>query len=502
MKFCLSLIYHFFSFFFLLSHLSFSFSLFTSTRRYFLRESKLHHHHHTYPRVLFNLTQFKNLRSIGGDEITARMLHHKDHLVYNCKVTDNGDGTYGVSVTVERYGAYKLQILCPYRSTPLHWAQSDYDVFVTYNVATGKSTAEGIGLSRAVAAVTAKFTVQLRDRFSNKRLEGVQKGAALYGFLSSNASKALPVTCQHLQDGLHSCEYKAESSGPQTLSMVVGPKTDTLVEDDDHQHIVGSPFTVLVQDGREEGEYSTAVGVGLKHAMAGVPSSFVVTVRDLYGNLRSNPQDRIRAILTSHDDNGAAQAQPVLGRYRGMGDGPSELRATVTPHDLGEYLVTYNAKISGYYRLDVAVEKTTPPEKNVTTPPPATTTPAGPAAANASTAAANASTTNASAAEPTTTPAPTTAASGSRRKLADTTTTTTTTPAPTTTTTTTYTVYGISEIIGSPFHPYVVPAPTKAGTSNCTGIGLSSGVTGVYAPFDVQARDEFGNYREVSVVAV
>ena len=428
------------------------------------------------------------------------MLHHKARLVYHGKVVDNGDGTYAVSVTVERYGEYKLQIICPYRSAPLHWAKSDYDVMVTYNIATGKSTAEGIGLSRAVAAVTANFTVQLRDRFSNKRLEPVQTGADLYGFLTSNKSKALPVTCQHLQDGLYSCEYSAESSGPQTLSVIVGPKTDTLVEDDEHQHIVGSPFTVLVKDGREEGEYSTAVGVGLKHAMAGVESSFVVTVRDLYGNLRSHPQDRIRAILTSHDDNGAAQAQPVKGRYRGMGDGPSQLRATVTPHDLGEYLITYTAKISGYYRLDVAVEKTTASHSTTTAPPTTTLTTSAVNTTKAPSTATTSAINVTSTAPPTTTTANSTNnTSKSRRQLAGTATTTNSTPQ---TTTTSYVVYGVSDIIDSPFHPYVIPAPTKAATSNCSGTGLYTGVAGVFAPFDVQARDEFGNYQEVRVPRV
>ena len=422
---------------------------------------------------------------------------------------DVGDGTYDVSVTVERYGAYKLQIVCAYRSELLPWADSDYDVNVTYNIATGASTAEGIGLSRAIAGVTAKFTVQLRDRFSNKRLEGVQTGEALYGFLTSNNSLALPVTCEHLQDGLHSCEYIAESSGPQNLSVVVGPDTGTLDNSDEYEHIVGSPFTVLVQDGREDGQYSTAAGIGLTHAMAGVPSSFVVTVRDLYGNLRSHPQDRIRAILTSHRDNGAAQGQPVLGRYPGMGDGSSQLIADVTPHNLGEYLVTYTAKISGYYRLDVAVEQITKPQSTTTTPPPAT---ADGTAANATTA--NATDTSTTEADTNTTAANATVthldlppienitssksienitSSNSGRRLDDATTTSTNT---TNSSTTTYTVYGISDI--NTFHPYVIPAPTKAATSNCTGTGLSEGVTGVFAPFDLQARDEFGNYREVS----
>ncbi len=128
------------------------------------------------------------------------------------------------------YGTYAMAIM---DTNDQHVADSPYDIFIDYGPASGMSTAEGAGLSVAVAGVPANFTVQVRDVYSNKRLEG---GDSVLADLTSNSSGVIASTCTHRADGLYDCSYVAQAAGPQTLTVtVVG------------EGIVDSPFTVQVR---------------------------------------------------------------------------------------------------------------------------------------------------------------------------------------------------------------------------------------------------------------
>ena len=93
------------------------------------------------------------------------------------------------------------------------------------------STAEGPALSVAVAGVVSNFTVQVRDIYGNKRLEG---GDTVLVTVTSNSSAGVIVgNCTHRSDGLYDCFYVAQAAGPQQLEIVVAGEA-----------IVDSPFTV------------------------------------------------------------------------------------------------------------------------------------------------------------------------------------------------------------------------------------------------------------------
>ncbi len=189
-------------------------------------------------------------------------------MAYSGACVDEGLGNYTCGVTPNFYGRYAMAIT--HDATDQHVASSPYDIFIDYGPPSGASTATGAGISVAVAGVTTRFRVQVRDAYSNKRLEGGTGDAVTASLTSNSTAGIIGATCVHAAAGLYDCEYVAQAAGPQALSVTVAG-----------QSIVGSPFMVQVLDGAQQGTFTTAAGAGLFGSTAGEVAEFEVTARDL-----------------------------------------------------------------------------------------------------------------------------------------------------------------------------------------------------------------------------
>jgi len=168
---------------------------------------------------------------VGGDFFTMRIINTAARVAYSGECVDEGNGNYSCGVTANFYGNYAMAIM---NSFDEHVAESPYDIFIDYGPASAMSTATGAGLSVAVAGVTANFSVQVRDEYSNERLEG---GDDVQATLTSNSSTGvIDANCTHQAEGLYLCSYVAEAAGPQQLTVTV-----------EGDSIVDSPFTVDVR---------------------------------------------------------------------------------------------------------------------------------------------------------------------------------------------------------------------------------------------------------------
>ena len=130
-------------------------------------------------------------------------------------------------------------------------------------------------------------------------------GAPVQGWEGTAASAALVVA--HFDNGTALVEYTPRVAGEVLLSVLLRSPADG-----EAAHISGSPFQVLVADGPLDGEASEAYGEGLYVAVAGREATFTVAARDAWGNLRSD----------DGRDSGATYSDGRLDYQRRPGTGP------------------------------------------------------------------------------------------------------------------------------------------------------------------------------------
>ena len=107
-------------------------------------------------------------------------------------------------------------------------------------------------------------------------------------------------------------------------------------------NIMGAPFQAVVLPGRTDARRSTARGDGLRLSMAGVPSSFIITAADAYGNERSTCGDNFQVALSG----------PARGRSR------TRVHGLVSEQANGTYIVEYTVTIAGLYEIKVSLGDT------------------------------------------------------------------------------------------------------------------------------------------------
>lgn len=227
-------------------------------------------------------------------------------------VVDVGNGTHLASVRPTVAGRHLLSVT----RQGLHVHGSPFNLLTGHGVAVASaSTAEGGGLFNATVNETAVFVATARDMFGNP---------------VPGANVTSPNGTCHVSFGNGSvvCSYVPMASGQQLLTVEYSG-----------DHISGSPFTVLVADSSvTHGPTSTAQGAGLSLAEAGITATFIITARDVGGNVIDDP-DRDNNANFSVTLTELSNNIVVLGGVSPLGE--------------GRYVASYNATIAGTYELDV-----------------------------------------------------------------------------------------------------------------------------------------------------
>jgi len=162
-------------------------------------------------------------------------------------------------------GTYSLRVKCEGQ----HIKNSPFTVnIVPGPISAGKVVATGDGLSKAVAGEPANFTVHAKDSFGNS----IKTGGAKFDAVLEGREK-VNVDVQDKSDGTYSASYKTAVSGAYFLHVTL---EGTPIKD--------SPFSVNVTPGAASASLSSAEGEGLIKAIAGETATFVVSLKDSYGN--------------------------------------------------------------------------------------------------------------------------------------------------------------------------------------------------------------------------
>ena len=161
----------------------------------------------------------------------------------------------------------------------------------------GKCTAFGRALSQSRAGDVARFTIQPRDRFGNKRRfeqkpTDVFLVAATYlgDENTTEGPKVIEATLKYRkalrgEEAEYAAAFEPILSGNYSLAVqLLDAESNTF------QDIYGSPFTLRVTPGRIFPSKCDASGPGLVGGVVGEKAIFDIVARDVYGNLQPSPK--------------------------------------------------------------------------------------------------------------------------------------------------------------------------------------------------------------------
>jgi hypothetical protein len=282
------------------------------------------------------------MTSTSGSAITIK-LNHMDayppdnenaadpNEVTGSVTTDHGNGFYDVQYTATVSGNNKLSVLI----SGAHIAGSPFTVEIADGaVSGGTSLATGTGLTFAISAKAAFFTVQAKDATHNdKSMDGDTFSVQLTGpsTITGNCNK-------YIAKGKYQCTYTAAKSGNYNL----------IVKDQNNVAIVGSPFSTLVDPAEPDGPLTLPTGTGLSTGVAGVQSPLYIQMRDAQNN-----------DLTAND-----QAHLLMVELIGVGTHPQEdhlvppasFNATIVDTKTqGKYTAHYTPTQSGLFDCHISL---------------------------------------------------------------------------------------------------------------------------------------------------
>eukprot|EP00002_Diphylleia_rotans_P007559 TRINITY_DN1718_c0_g1_i12.p1 TRINITY_DN1718_c0_g1~~TRINITY_DN1718_c0_g1_i12.p1 ORF type:complete len:2907 (+),score=415.17 TRINITY_DN1718_c0_g1_i12:4370-13090(+) len=145
-------------------------------------------------------------------------------------------------------------------------------------------TAEGTGLTSAIAGCRSSFTVKTFDRFLNP-CEAGGKGESLQVALVGS-SGTIDALVTDNNDGSYLVDYLSKKSG--TYSMFVKYGGD---------HIKGSPFRIVVEIAPTCASECHIVGEFLQEYFAGIESTFTIQARDENRNERNEGGDTFQVFM-------------------------------------------------------------------------------------------------------------------------------------------------------------------------------------------------------------
>ncbi|GMH63949.1 hypothetical protein TrLO_g8091 [Triparma laevis f. longispina] len=282
-----------------------------------------------------------------------------------------GDGTFRVDYTPTVSGENKLNVVIngghingsPFTITSQAWLGS---------VRGSTSTATGAGLTSGTAGIQGTFVLQARDVNGNPRTgEGDTftvdlamntlsvRPADLDNMVDDNWGNAAAVlgSCSYFEDGKYNCIYNATVSGTYDMSVV---------EQAGAEHIVNSPFNLVISPAVASATESDVPGVGTRSGTAGDSNVVEVYTRDVFGNylLTGGDHVSVTATLRSHHqsqwERRGATDSVVNGIDAGAITGEVEdvykTSVPVTDMNNGRYMAHFTPPYSGTYDLTGYIE--------------------------------------------------------------------------------------------------------------------------------------------------
>eukprot|EP00698_Gefionella_okellyi_P019273 TRINITY_DN5888_c0_g1_i1.p1 TRINITY_DN5888_c0_g1~~TRINITY_DN5888_c0_g1_i1.p1 ORF type:complete len:5059 (-),score=1335.09 TRINITY_DN5888_c0_g1_i1:98-15274(-) len=250
-------------------------------------------------------------RRVGGDPVTVVI---SGPARPQAVVTDNRDGTYGVSYVPTITGNYQIYVAIKNFTI----AGSPFAMKCSLpRLDAQRCVASGSGLAVAYLNRPSTFVIQARDQFDEPiKEEGIQFHVEI-----AIGDEEVPCQVEDIGGGEYRVSYSPHQMGECVVSVALGDLS-----------ISGSPFYGTVGTDSLDPSRSTASGDGLYNAIAGESTSFIVEARDQFGAVRTHGGDRCEVKAS-----GDVQLQTV-------------------DNDDGTYTVTYQSNRAGTFHLSITLD--------------------------------------------------------------------------------------------------------------------------------------------------
>eukprot|EP00003_Mantamonas_plastica_P006159 TRINITY_DN14_c0_g1_i9.p1 TRINITY_DN14_c0_g1~~TRINITY_DN14_c0_g1_i9.p1 ORF type:complete len:6024 (+),score=1988.35 TRINITY_DN14_c0_g1_i9:844-18915(+) len=278
---------------------------------------------------------FGNNRTMTTDVITVTAVHK----VFNgvsftgtvTKRVPSSFGQYDVVYNATVSGEYNLNVL--FNGVHIQGQPSGSPFSVVMATAPTNlqiSTVYGVGLANTEAGFASSFIIQAKDAFNNNRTvtNDVFNATIIHRDYPHIVLDAPVTSNQGQQEGSYVSNYNATVSGMYDIYI-------TRLE----APIAGSPFTLKVIPTVTHIPRTRAYGVNLFSGTAGSLGTFIVQARDAYDNNRTVTTDSTLALKLTNQQ--FSLAPIVTGNV-----------VSLVPAE-GTYLLTFNATVSGTYKLEV-----------------------------------------------------------------------------------------------------------------------------------------------------
>ncbi|GMH72947.1 hypothetical protein TrST_g2518 [Triparma strigata] len=283
-----------------------------------------------------------------------------------------GDGTFRVDYTPTVSGANKLNVLIngghisgsPFATTSQAWLGS---------VRGSTSTATGSALTTGTAGIQGTFVLQARDVNGNPRTGDGDtftvdlamntlsvRPSDLDTMVDSSwgSAEAVSGSCSYFEDGKYNCIYNATVSGTYDMSVV---------EQAGGEHIVNSPFSLVISPAVASATESDVPGIGTRSGTAGIANVVEVYTRDVFGNYLLTGGDHVSVTATMRNHHqtqwereGGSTAFVVNGAPAAFITGEVEdvftTSVPVTDLNNGRYMTHFTPPYAGTYDLTAYME--------------------------------------------------------------------------------------------------------------------------------------------------
>lgn len=266
-------------------------------------------------------------------------------------------GTFRATYRPLIAGTYDLAIkLINAGSTLSPIAGSPYRVIIHPSPAMGStSQAFGAGLVSTIAGEEAYFTVRLRDQFQNIRRARADVDFSLLQMVAVHYEKkemyySTSKAIVDESDGTYAFVYIANKSGTVELNVKVNGQQVATGSGKDTSAVGSqySPYSIAVTSTTAHALSSTAEGWALKEATSSIPTSFDITIRDRFDNLRFEPGH--------NSDDVTCDIRPAVANWPDTDEFTNAtVQGDIHNYQNAKYKCTYVPRYAGLNRLEVKV---------------------------------------------------------------------------------------------------------------------------------------------------